>query len=57
VNLQVSLYSSTEHLLDDSMFGRMKRGIYVINTARGKLVARDAVVRAFQSGHIAGSYL
>jgi formate dehydrogenase len=32
----------------------MKRGAYLINTARGKLVERDAVVRALASGHLAG---
>lgn len=54
VNLQVPLYPSTEHLLDDKMFAKMKRGTYVINCARGKLVERDVVVRALNSGHIAG---
>ncbi len=54
VNLQVPLYPSTEHLLDDKMFVKMKRGAYVINTARGKLIERDAVVHALKSGHIAG---
>lgn len=32
----------------------MKRGAYLINTARGKLVDRDAVVRALESRHLAG---
>jgi formate dehydrogenase len=32
----------------------MKRGTYLINTARGKLVERDAVVRALKSGQLAG---
>lgn len=54
VNLQLPLYPSTEGLFDDKMFAKMKRGAYVINTARGKLVDRDAVVRALGSGHIAG---
>jgi formate dehydrogenase len=54
VNLQLPLYPSTEGLFDDAMFATMKRGAYVINTARGKLVDRDAVVRALRSGHIAG---
>lgn len=54
VNLQIPLYPSTEHLLDDRMFALMKRGTYVINTARGRLVERDAVVRALEAGHIAG---
>ncbi|UUC53307.1 NAD-dependent formate dehydrogenase [Pseudomonas citronellolis] len=54
VNLQVPLYPSTEGLLDDAMFARMKRGTYLINCARGKLVERDAVVRALESGQLAG---
>jgi formate dehydrogenase len=54
VNLQMPLYPSTEHFFDDKMFARMKRGSYLVNTARGKLVDRDAVVRALESGQIAG---
>lgn len=53
VNLQLPLYPSTEHLLNDAMFAKMKRGAYLINTARGKLVERDAVIRALQSGQLA----
>jgi formate dehydrogenase len=54
VNLQMPLYPSTEHFFDDEMFALMKRGSYLVNTARGKLVERDAVVRALQSGQLAG---
>jgi len=54
VNLQMPLYPSTEHFFNDRMFGLMKRGAYLINTARGKLVERDAVVRALESGQLAG---
>jgi formate dehydrogenase len=54
VNLQMPLYPSTEHFFDDRMFAHMKRGSYLVNTARGKLIDRDAVVRALQSGHLAG---
>jgi formate dehydrogenase len=54
VNLQMPLYPSTEHFFDDRMFAQMKRGSYLVNTARGKLVDRDAVVRALQSGQLAG---
>jgi formate dehydrogenase len=54
VNLQMPLYPSTEHFFNDAMFAKMKRGAYLINTARGKLVERDAVVRALESGHLAG---
>ena len=54
VNLQTPLYPSTEHMFNDEMLGLMKRGAYLINTARGKLCDRDAVVRALKSGHLAG---
>jgi formate dehydrogenase len=54
VNLQMPLYPSTENFFNDRMFSLMKRGSYLINTARGKLVERDAVVRALESGRLAG---
>ena len=54
VDVHMPLYPSTEHFFNDAMFARMKRGAYLINTARGKLIERDAVVRALESGHIAG---
>ncbi len=54
VNLQMPLYPSTEKFFDDRIFAQMKRGTYLVNTARGKLVDRDAVVRALESGQLAG---
>jgi formate dehydrogenase len=54
VNLQTPLYPSTQGMFDDRMFGLMKRGSYLINTARGALCDRDAVVRALESGKLAG---
>jgi formate dehydrogenase len=54
VDVHMPLYPSTEHFFNDAMFAKMKRGAYLINTARGKLIERDAVVRALESGHIAG---
>jgi D-isomer specific 2-hydroxyacid dehydrogenase, NAD binding domain len=32
----------------------MKRGAYLVNTGRAKIRNRDAVVRALESGHLAG---
>jgi formate dehydrogenase len=54
INLQAPLYPSTEHMFDDAMFDHVKPGAYLINTARGKLCDRDAVVRALESGRLAG---
>jgi formate dehydrogenase len=54
INLQSPLYPATEHMFDDRMFELVKHGTYLINTARGKLCDRDAVVRALESGKLAG---
>jgi formate dehydrogenase len=54
VTINTPLHPQTEHLFDDAMFGRMKRGTYLVNTARGKICDTDAVVRALQSGRLAG---
>jgi formate dehydrogenase len=54
VTINAPLHPETEHLFDDSMFDRMKRGTYLVNTARGKICDRDAVVRALESGRLAG---
>jgi formate dehydrogenase len=54
VTINCPLHPETENLFDEAMIGRMKRGAYLVNTARGKIVDRDAVVRALESGQLAG---
>jgi len=54
VTINAPLHPETEHLFDDELFGRMKRGAYLVNTARGKICDRDAVVRALENGQLAG---
>jgi formate dehydrogenase len=54
VTINCPLHPETEHLFDAEMIGRMKRGAYLINTARGKICDRDAVVAALESGQLAG---
>ncbi len=54
VSIHCPLHPETEHMFDDALLGRMKRGSYLVNTARGKICDRDAVVRALQSGQLAG---
>jgi formate dehydrogenase len=54
VSLSCPLHPETEHLFNDKLIGRMKRGAYLVNTARGKICDRDAVVRALESGQLAG---
>jgi formate dehydrogenase len=54
VTINAPLHPETEHLFDDALIGRMKRGAYLVNTARGKICDRDAVARACESGQLAG---
>ncbi len=57
LSLHVPLTPATRHILDASALRSMKRGAYVINTARGGLLDEDALFEALQSGHLAGAAL
>jgi len=54
VTINAPLHPETEHLFNDALIGKMKRGAYLVNTARGKICDREAVVRALNSGRLAG---
>jgi formate dehydrogenase len=54
VTINAPLHPETEHLFNDALLAKMKRGAYLVNTARGKICDRDAVVRALENGQLAG---
>ena len=54
VTINAPLHPETENLFNDRLLAKMKRGAYLVNTARGKICDRDAVVRALESGQLAG---
>ena len=54
ITINAPLHPETENLFDDELIGKMKRGAYLVNTARGKICDRDAVARALESGQLAG---
>src|SRR5436305_8207092 len=54
VTINAPLHPETENLFDDALIGKMKRGAYLVNTARGKICDRDAIARALESGQLAG---
>jgi formate dehydrogenase len=54
VTINTPLHPETEHLFDDALIAKMKRGAYLVNTARGKICDRDAVARALKDGQLAG---
>ncbi|QZH75217.1 MAG: D-glycerate dehydrogenase [Erythrobacter sp.] len=57
VSLHVPGGAATANLIDASALSAMKRGSYLINTARGGVVDHDALAAALQSGQLAGAGL
>jgi len=53
VTINAPLHPGTLDLFNDDLIGKMKRGSYIVNTARGKICNRDAIVRALESGQLA----
>src|SRR2546430_1720988 len=54
VTINAPLYPGTQGLFNDELIATMKRGAYIVNTARGKICDRDAIARALESGQLAG---
>jgi len=54
VTINCPLHPETEHLFDEKMISTMKKGAYIVNTARGKICDRDAIARALENGQLAG---
>ena len=54
INISCPLHPETEHLFNDELINKCKPGAYIINTARGKICDKDAIVRALESGQLSG---
>jgi formate dehydrogenase len=54
VSIHAPLHPETEHMFNDALISKMKRGAYLVNTARAKICDRDAVIRHVESGHLSG---
>jgi len=54
ISIHCPLHGQTEHLFDEKTLKNMKKGAYLINTARGKICDSQAVKNALESGHLAG---
>jgi formate dehydrogenase len=54
VTINCPLHPETENLFDQKLISQMKRGAYIVNTARGKICDREAIVEALKSGQLSG---
>jgi len=57
VSVHAPLLPATRGLMNDTAFAKMKKGAYLINTARGPLVDEPALTAALDSGHLGGAAL
>jgi phosphoglycerate dehydrogenase-like enzyme len=57
VTLHIPLTPQTRHIIDADAVRSMKRGAFLINTARGGLIDEQALHSALSSGHLAGAGL
>lgn len=57
ISLHCNLTPQNTHIINKDAISRMKRGVILINTARGGLIDNEALVEAILSGHVAGAGL
>eukprot|EP00698_Gefionella_okellyi_P018376 TRINITY_DN549_c0_g1_i3.p1 TRINITY_DN549_c0_g1~~TRINITY_DN549_c0_g1_i3.p1 ORF type:complete len:172 (-),score=29.16 TRINITY_DN549_c0_g1_i3:29-544(-) len=57
ISVHTPLTPDTKHLLDKPQFDMMKRGVYIINTARGPIIREQALVDALYDGRVGGAGL
>ena len=57
LSLHAKLSSSTRHLLDERRLSLVRKGVLIVNTARGALIDDAALVKALQDGRVGGAAL
>ncbi|XP_006822129.1 D-3-phosphoglycerate dehydrogenase-like [Saccoglossus kowalevskii] len=57
ITVHTPLIPQTKGLLNDETFGKCKKGVHVLNIARGGIIDEDALARALKSGQCGGAAL
>jgi D-3-phosphoglycerate dehydrogenase / 2-oxoglutarate reductase len=54
ISLHLPLTDETRSMIAEQAFGQMKRGVYIVNVARGGIIDEDALLKSLESGQVAG---
>lgn len=57
VSLHAPSTPTTRHLIDAATIRTMRRGVYIVNCARGPLIDQEALLAALEAGQVAGAGL
>jgi D-3-phosphoglycerate dehydrogenase len=57
ITVHTPLSAETRGLIGDAAIARMKKGVFIVNAARGGIVDEDALLRGLESGKVAGAAL
>jgi len=57
ITVHTPLTNQTRHIIGEENLKKMKKGVRIVNCARGGIVDEKALVRAIESGHVAGAAL
>jgi len=57
ITVHTPLTDETKHIISDKQFEMMKKGVRIINCARGGIVDEEALIKAIESGKVAGAAL
>ncbi|EKE05713.1 MAG: hypothetical protein ACD_19C00182G0041 [uncultured bacterium] len=57
VTIHVPLTDETRHMINEETLSKMKKGSFLINTARGPIVNEHDLVESLRDGHLAGAAL
>ena len=57
ISLHTPLTAETRHIVDAARLQKTKRGVRIINCARGGLIDENALLKALQDGHVAAAAL
>ena len=57
ISLHVPSTEETRHLIGLEQFEKMKQGVYIVNTARGKVIDEEALIKALKNGKVKAAAL